>query len=189
MKRHLIAALIVFVLGMGAMWGIAKYLNKRDAGGLTPGFELMNQLETQGLAEFSFKTLDGASHDIREFEGHLVVMNFWASWCAPCIEEVPSLIKLVDRFGGRVKLIAVSGDSELQDIEVFLKSFPGLKREHIYLVFDEDKSIMQRFNVLRLPESFVFGTDLKLERKIVGTIDWFTEDAVAYVEELLSDKD
>ncbi len=186
MKKHLIASLIVFILGLFSIWGIAKYINSKNSQTFTPTFELIKELEEKGLHSFQFTDLDGVKTDVSSFAGQIVIINFWASWCAPCIEEVPSLIKLVEHFKGRVKLVAVSGDSELKDIEVFMKSFPELKRQNIYIVFDQDKSIMQRFGVNRLPESLIFGTNLKLEKKIVGTIDWYNPDSIAYTEELLA---
>lgn len=185
MKKHLIASLIVFILGLVSIWGISEYINSKNSQAFTPTFELIKELEEKGLHNFSFTDLDGVKTEVDSFAGQVVIVNFWASWCAPCIEEVPSLIKLVEHFKGRVKLVAVSGDSELKDIEVFMKSFPELKRQNIYVVFDQDKSIMQKFGVSRLPESLIFGTSLKLEKKIVGTIDWYNPDSIAYTEELL----
>lgn len=188
MKKHLIASLVVFILGLTSIWGITQYINSKNSQAFTPTFELIKELEERGLRNFEFTNLDGVLTNVDSFSGQVVIVNFWASWCAPCIEEVPSLIKLVEHFKGRVKLVAVSGDSELKDIEVFMKSFPDLKRQDIYVVFDKDRTIMQKFGVNRLPESLIFGTSLKLEKKIVGTIDWYNPDSVAYTEELLGKK-
>jgi thiol-disulfide isomerase/thioredoxin len=114
-------------------------------------------------------------------------VNFWASWCGPCIEEVPSLIKLLKTFPNELELIAISGDSNQADIDSFMKSFPEMKTlPNIHVVWDADKSLAQKYQIFRLPESFLLDKDLKLIKKISGTIDWHTEDAIAYIKQVIT---
>lgn len=185
MKKHLIAAGIVFVLGLLSIWGITNYLNSKNSQAHTPTFELIKDLEENGLVDFDATDIYGKKAILYNTSEEVVIVNFWASWCAPCIEEVPSLIKLVEQYKGKIKLVAISGDSNLSDIEVFMKSFPKMKADNIYIVFDEDKSLLRKFGVNRLPESMIFGKSKKLEKKVVGTIDWFNADSMAYMDELL----
>lgn len=74
-------------------------------------------------------------------------------------------------------------------MEVFLKSFPGLLNPNVDLVWDEGHKIMEKFGVERLPESFVSRANHKLAKKISGSIDWFSPDAVDFMDKLLTDKD
>lgn len=184
MKQHLKAfAVVVVVAGLG-LWGYVHFMNAR----LTQkpaSMVTMEQMEKEGVPNFSYKDLAGNTYELASLKGKIVILNFWASWCGPCVEEVPSLIKLIQEFKGEVQLIAVSGDSNKEDIEIFLKSFPELKGANIAIVYDEDRSVMKRFDVARLPESMVLDKDHKLVKKLVGSIDWYNKDSVAYMNTIL----
>ncbi len=184
MKQHLKAFAIVTALALAGLWAYTQFVNQRLKG--TPSdYSNLESMERDGVPNFTAKTMEGMEFDLESYRGKVIILNFWASWCGPCIEEVPSLIKLVQEFKGQVQLIAISGDSKVDDIEVFMKSFPEMKGKNIHIVFDEDRSLMKRFQVARLPESLVLNSDLKLVKKIVGSIEWYNEDSVAYIESLL----
>lgn len=183
--QHLKAIIIVVILGALAYWGFNTLFGEKNT--QRPSYVSMELFEKEGVPDFHFVNLGGQKRNLKEFEGKVVILNFWASWCGPCIEEVPSLIKLVEEFKGRVKLITISGDSSRSDIDVFMKSFPGMNNPNIQNVWDEDRSLMQMFDVARLPESMVLGKDHKLVKKLVGSIDWYNADSIAYMDSLLSD--
>jgi cytochrome c biogenesis protein CcmG, thiol:disulfide interchange protein DsbE len=182
-----IKALVVtsILIGLFVYWWVS-FKERVDAP--LARHELIDQLETVGVPSFNTATIEGNSVVLKELSGKLIILNFWASWCAPCIEEIPSLIKLVKEFKGEVKLVAVSGDSNLEDINVFLKSFPELKAENIYIVWDKDQVIAQQYGIDKLPESFVIGKDFKLVKKIIGTINWYTPDSIEYLKFLINKK-
>lgn len=185
MKKHLYALLVIGVLAVGAVWAFNTfYAIKLQE--VPETVRTLESMETQGAPNFKSKELNGKYFELFELKGKLVILNFWASWCAPCIEEVPSLIKLVNEFKGEVQLIAISGDSSLDDIEIFLKSFPELRNVNIKVVWDEDRSLMRQFQVSRLPESLVLNKEQKLVKKIVGTIDWYNADSIAYMKSLVT---
>lgn len=143
--------------------------------------QLLEQLETHGLGTLEGKKLDGSSFSSKDLkESSILVVNFWASWCGPCIEEVPSLIQLVQK-NSRIQVIAISQDSSLEDIQAFLKSFPGFKNSQIHILWDEDRKLMGRFRSERLPESFVFNSKGKLVKKVVGSIDWASPSALEFL--------
>jgi thiol-disulfide isomerase/thioredoxin len=148
--------------------------------------DLIQRMETEGVPNFSGKTLNGSQLQVADFKGKVVIINFWASWCAPCMEEFPSLVKLLQTFGSDLVLLAVSQDSEESDIVSFLKSFPDLQgKPNIFIVTDYDNKIAAQFKTDRLPESYIVGKDGMLKKKIIGTIDWATEDAEKYLRALL----
>jgi cytochrome c biogenesis protein CcmG, thiol:disulfide interchange protein DsbE len=146
--------------------------------------EFVTRLEKEGAVNFKFKTISGVEKQLSEFNGKVVILNFWASWCGPCIEEIPSLISLVKELKGDLVLIAVSGDENLEDLNSFLKSFPEIKSENIYVVWENQKEILKMYNVERLPESYIFNSNMKLAKKIIGSIDWHTADSIEYLKQL-----
>lgn len=184
MKQHLKALLVIIIIATVGTWAFKTYYVSKlqEAPGTITSLEGM---ERDGAPNFVAKDFAGSSFELKELSGKVVILNFWASWCAPCIEEVPSLIKLVKEFKGDVELIAVSGDSSKEDIDVFLKSFPELRGANIRVVWDEDRSLMKQFQVSRLPESLVLNREQKLAKKLVGSIDWYNQDSISYMKSLL----
>lgn len=138
------------------------------------------------LPEFSAQSLDGRTLKSSDYAGKLLIVNFWASWCGPCVEEVPSLVKLAKGMKDQLRILAISSDSSLEDINVFLKSFPEFQGPAIDVVFDggQNMALTKLFAVGRLPESFVFDGQGRMIRKVVGSIDWASEDAFSYLREV-----
>jgi len=186
MKNHLKAAAVVIVIALVCMLVFIQYNKKNENPEVASAADMQTKFEKDGVESFTMETLDKQKFELGSMKGKLVILNFWASWCGPCVEEVPSLIKLVKEFKGEVQLIAVSGDSSEEDINIFLKSFPELKNENIKIVWDQDRSIMKKFNVTRLPESMILDKQHKLIKKIVGSIEWYNEDSKTYVKSTLA---
>lgn len=189
MNKHLRALLIVGGLAVLIVVGVLAYKGQNRIDGETGGEAgAQKQIKLkEPLPEFSAKTIAGKDIQLSQFKGKVVVVNFWASWCGPCVEEVPSLIKLMQAFPKDLELIAISGDSNQADIDSFMKSFPEMKTQpNIHVVWDADKSLSQKYQIYRLPESFLLNKELKLIKKISGTIDWHTEDAVAYIKQVIN---
>lgn len=182
---HLRAIIVVVVLILVGWLGFKVWRAAPSTSEIVQENHTIDEMEKDGLPDFSAKNLFGKEINLKSYSGQVIVLNFWASWCTPCVEEVPSLIKLVKAYRGKIHLFAISGDNSKEDIEIFLKSFPELKDENIDIIWDEDHTLMKKYGVARLPESFVGNKDLKLAKKLVGSIDWYTSDAKAYIEGLL----
>jgi cytochrome c biogenesis protein CcmG, thiol:disulfide interchange protein DsbE len=182
MSAHLKA--IIGVLFAGTVFGLAFWGLYKPTVKQGPVIDLIEQMKEEGVPLFKMETLFGRSFDLKEFKNEVLIINFWASWCEPCIAEVPSLISLVEKMKGKVTLIAVSTDSYRSEIAAFLKSCPGIKKDKIHLLWDEKKTLMTSYGVNRLPETFVVGRGLKLSRKIVGAIDWEHPETIQYFNKL-----
>lgn len=132
----------------------------------------------QPAPDVVFTKPDGTKIALRDLKGKVVLLNFWASWCGPCFDEFPSLLDLVETFGGQIVLIAVSNDSDPKEIGKFIRLFSpkGQKQfqnPHVHLVWDERSAISQKqFGVLRFPETLLLDSQLKMVKKIVGPTDW-----------------
>jgi thiol-disulfide isomerase/thioredoxin len=162
----------------GVMWWVVGGRSSRGGSVAAQGIET--------LPSFTAPSLDGRTLRSSDYAGKILIVNFWASWCGPCVEEVPSLVKLSKAMPDRLRILAISSDTVLEDVHVFLKSFPEFQRPGIDLVFDGGQSLIltKLFGVGRLPESFVFDGQGKMVRKVVGTIDWASEDAIGYLSEI-----
>ncbi|MCX7978269.1 MAG: TlpA family protein disulfide reductase [Bdellovibrionaceae bacterium] len=180
----MVALIVVVLVGSAIISGVLVYERSRLPG-QELSFSLQEKFENEGLPDLQVVDFWGKSFSSRSFKGLVVVWNFWASWCSPCVEEVPSLLKLARLWPDKLKVIFISGDNSREDIEVFLKSFPRL-RDSI-LIWDQDRSIANLFGVSKLPETFIAGKDGRLRKKVVGSVDWASEDAKSYFESLVSE--
>jgi cytochrome c biogenesis protein CcmG, thiol:disulfide interchange protein DsbE len=188
-NRTLKAALITGGLFFILFWGWLKLDDIYSTQAAPTSFEVVNFLENN-----DFKTLPGLEfRDLKLskvnieplIKDKIVIVNFWASWCEPCAQEFPSMVKLVNQYAGKVVILAPSHDSNLEDIETFAKAFELDRVAGIYLFWDKDLAAGKAFQVNKLPESYIFGRDGKLLRKVVGTRDWFNEDARLYFDSLV----
>lgn len=179
-KNYLLLAGIVLLLGGISVWVIIDRLP--DWMGTTKNQHLfIDQLEQVGAIDFDSKNLEGQSFSLSQFKGKLVILSFWASWCAPCVEEFPSMVSLLKKYPDQVVMVAVSSDYSREDIDVFFKSLNlSEKLPNLYVTWDPDHLISQKYEVQRLPESFILGKDQKLLRKVVGSIKWDDQDAMSF---------
>lgn len=187
MNRHLRA--LTIVAGIAILVGVAVFVSLKSREDVAAESDTASSpIQVNSVfADFEAKTLEGKGIRLSQFHGKLVVVNFWASWCGPCVEEMPSLIKLVKAFPQDLELIAISGDSTREDIESFLKSFPELKTmANIHLVWDETKALSQKYQIYRLPESVLVDQQQRAIKKVAGSINWAADDAFQYVRQLVA---
>ena len=188
MTKRLKAALITLGLFLFLLAGWLKLSDSYSTDKLPDSFEVMSFLENNhfvDLPNFKLYDLKSEAVDLSELpKDKVYILNFWASWCDPCAEEFPSMVKLVKAYPKDVIILAVTNDSEKKDIEVFAKAFDLDKHPNIRIYWDKDRRLANLFKVEKLPDSFVFNRQGRLDRKVVGTRDWATPDAMSYFKTL-----
>jgi thiol-disulfide isomerase/thioredoxin len=121
---------------------------------------------------------------LSDFRGKLVVLNLWATWCEPCLREMPSLERLQSRLGNRAAVLAVSEDrGGSKVVEPFIAKL-GLKGVKIYL--DPNSQVGHAFGVQGLPTSFVIDRDGKAIGRVEGAAEWDSPKILAVLEPLLA---
>ena len=144
---------------------------------------ILNEMEKTGVPDFQLPDLKGVDHKLSQYRGKVVVLNFWASWCAPCVKEFPSLQRLADHFKGKLIVIAVSHDRNRDDLDSFVEAM-GKESQNFQILWDKDRSVGDKYGTEVLPETFIIGTDQKLVRKIAGEDDWDSPLAIRFFEEM-----
>lgn len=187
MASYLKSTIVVLALGALLVWAFSVWKERSRATDAERRLTLVDRLETQGLPDLKLQDLSGRTFNSGDYQGKVVLLNFWASWCAPCLEEFPSMLKLVKAMKGKMVLLAISQDSQESELQAFLKTFPeAAKIPEVYVVWDKELETARQFQVDRLPESFLMDGKGRLAKKIVGSIEWFTPDSVKYVQSLLA---
>ncbi|HNQ92902.1 MAG TPA: TlpA disulfide reductase family protein [Alphaproteobacteria bacterium] len=180
--------LIVLALAIVAGFLLTIWLD--DSG---PPAQQAAQQSTQDnrapLPVFDITALDGNTYKISDFKGKIVLLNFWASWCAPCVVEFPKLVELAASRDDLI-LIALSNDIDKDKIENFLAKQPDaikekLKSSNIIISRDEGKKITEDlFQTYKLPETILIDRKGRMAEKIVGDTDWTGEELKAKLSKL-----
>ena len=143
------------------------------------------------LPEFTFTTTTAKEHSSHDFEGKTILLNFWATWCTPCIAEFPDLITLANENPDQIVFLALSVDENPQSIDPFFKRFkPEIQEtlnqsENIIIGLDTEKKISQdMFGTVMYPETFIIAPDLTIRKKVAGVTDWTGEDIKMLIKQL-----
>ena len=129
-------------------------------------------------------TLDGKQLDLRDLKGRVVLVNFWATWCDPCREEMPSFQRLRDKLKGRAfEVITVNYGEAPAKIQ------PFLDRWHIDLpvLLDRDKDAAGAWHAGGLPMTFLVDARGQVRYSAFGECDWSTGEPLRTVESLLAE--
>jgi len=128
-------------------------------------------------------TVKDADHSVTlsEFRGKVVVLNFWATWCPPCVEETPSLVQMQQRMKDKgVVVLAVSVDADADAYHRFLKDH-GV---NLLTVRDADQKSNALYGTIRFPETYVIDRKGTVRRKFIGPVDWTSPDITDYLSKL-----
>lgn len=134
-------------------------------------------------ADFTLPDMKGAQHTLSELRGKIVFLNLWATWCPPCIAEMPSIETLHRRFRDRdLVVLAVSEDANgVEAVQPFVDQL-GLS---FTILLDTEGSVSPRYGVTGFPETFVIGRDGRVIEHFVGPTDWASAARINYFETLL----
>ncbi|MFQ5617033.1 MAG: TlpA disulfide reductase family protein, partial [Anaerolineales bacterium] len=137
----------------------------------------------QPLSDFTLPDLQGNRVQLSALRGKVVFINVWATWCPPCIEEMPTMQRLYDRFHNRgLEVLAISIDAlGTQVVAPFMQkyrlTFPAL--------LDPEGTIERLYHTSGVPESFIVDKRGRLVEKVVGPRDWTHPQVIALFERLL----
>lgn len=130
--------------------------------------------------EFSVQDSD-RKVSLDQFRGQIVVLNFWATWCPPCLEELPSLMTMQDRMRGRgVVVVGVSIDVDQDAYHRFLKQ-QGI---NFLTVRDPQQKVAGLYGTTGWPETYIIDRQGVLRRKFVGAVDWNEPEVVQFLSRL-----
>lgn len=176
-RRRALAALAASVAVLSTGLPLAAFAKGGNAkfspwkGGSTPALVL--------------KDTRGRTFDLAAYRGQVVLVNFWATWCEPCIEELPSLEALQDRMKGKAfALLTVNMEESDAKVGRFLQS-TLLQEDSLTVLYDRFGTAAKEWKARMLPASFLVGPDGRIRQTLVGAADWTSTDIVTQIERLL----
>jgi len=133
----------------------------------------------------ALKELNGTAHDLARYRGKVVLVNFWATWCEPCRDEMPSIQKLREKLAGQpFAVLAVNVDEPESRVSGFLEK----TKLDLTVVLDPGKSVTKAWNARILPASYIVGRDGRVRYSVVGDIDWSDAHVLKIVADLMREK-
>jgi peroxiredoxin len=117
---------------------------------------------------------------LSNFRGQVVMLNFWASWCPPCVEETPSMIAMQEQMRGRITILAVSTDA---DRDAYLK-FLREEKTNFLTVRDGEQKSNRLYGTTAFPETYIIDREGVVRRKFIGPVDWTKPDIIQYLSSL-----
>lgn len=131
---------------------------------------------------FLLNNLEGGQTALSDFSGKLILLNFWATWCKPCRDEMPAMQRLWEKYRDRgLVVIAISADKKPRAVKTYIEkhslSFPVL--------LDASGYIRTKYEVIVLPMSYLIAADGKLSGRLTGVRAWDSQQAFDLIEELL----
>lgn len=119
--------------------------------------------------EFTLRDMDGERHSLADYRGKVVVLNFWATWCPPCREEMPSMERAREALEGEpIEIVAINVGEDEDTIFTFTADYPV----NFPLLLDEAADVIEDYGVVGLPTTFVIGPSGRIHHRIVGTREW-----------------
>lgn len=129
----------------------------------------------------------GAETSLAAYQGEVMVLNLWATWCAPCVEEMPTLGALQRRFEGRINVIPISVDGEGQRARAEAQ-LAELSDGSLPFLIDITRGVLFDVGAPGMPVTIIYDREGQERARLAGGADWDGEEAVALVEAVLAEE-
>jgi peroxiredoxin len=175
LMRNLV--LVVVIVLVGASVYLVSSSSSR------PPSEWVKSVAVGDLApDFQLEDTKGNKVPLSDLRGKVVLVNFWATWCPPCLEEMPSMERLNEVLAGDdFIMLAINAEENGRSVvPAFLE-----KTNYTFPILYDDKGTVQKlYGVYKFPESFIVGKDGKVVEKIIGPLDWSSLKTITYLKGL-----
>lgn len=150
--------------------------------------DMSGGLEGQLAPDFELTNAAGQKVTLAQYRGKLVFLNFWATWCEPCKEEMPSMERLYQKMQGRpFEILAVSLDNQPESAVPAFFEKTKIKVSFPVLQGDGQGIAKKKYQTTGVPESFIIGADGKVVKHVIGSYEWDSEQIIEYFETLMKE--
>ena len=155
---------------------------------LVPGSIFSSSGEALSIAalprlEFSLTDLNHHERTLDEFKGQVVLVNFWGSWCAPCLEEIPALQRLAERLHGKAfQIVAIN----VAEDELLVRAVGQRLHINFPVLRDWDSTVFKRWGGTMLPTTYLLDGQGMIRDRILGSLEWDSREIVERLESLIA---
>jgi len=143
----------------------------------------MNKVEMENISSFNLKTLNNNYMDLDELRGSYVLVNFWATWCKPCVREIPSLNNLYNKFktNDKFKMVAINIGQNKDVVNKFVKNISSID---FIILLDENISLTE-WGVQAIPTTFLLNDKGKIIYKVEGERKWDSPEFISFINSII----
>jgi len=136
--------------------------------------------------EFSLPDLKDTTRTLADYHGKIVVVNFWASWCPPCIYEMPALERLKQKLNEQpFEIVTINVDEQKYKVWKFVK----LINFGLPVLLDERKDTFNSWGASVLPTSFLLDQEGHIRYRVQGDLEWDSEEVISLIKELINEEE
>lgn len=184
----LLAYALILAVGAALCWHFFAALPeaaRRERAGPCLALEAVE--DRRAAPGFALSDRKGRTHKLSDYRGHLVMLNFWATWCPPCVEEAPALEALARAFEGRgLAVLAVSVDDGWEEVDGFVGGGGfGTETPKLTVLLDTPRKVTQGFGTSKFPETYLVDREGRVLYRFINKRDWSGALAQACVASLL----
>ncbi len=133
----------------------------------------------------AIQDIAGAETSLAALTGQVMVLNLWATWCAPCMQEMPTLAELQRRYQGRVRVVPISVDSE-RDRQKAQRELERLSAGALPFLIDVSRGVLFDVRSTGMPTTIVYDREGREVARLAGGADWSSEEAYALIDAVLA---
>lgn len=183
MIRHGFKRLSFLLLLTFWPWSVQSLAAQEIDYKLVPNLQPMN--DSSPTRDFTLPDQAGNKLSLKDFRGKLLMLNFWASWCAPCREEMPAIERLYQEFQNKgFVILGVNVRDKREDALAFIKEF----KVTYPVVFDPTGRWLLAYGAWGLPNTYLIGPQGEGLARTSGHADWYSPGARALIQALLNEK-
>lgn len=136
------------------------------------------------LPDFTLIDMSGNKHTLSSYKGRVVMVNFWATYCGPCIKELPSMTRLKQKLGDKsFEILAIDMAEEKSDIEAFMQRHDI--KVNFPILLDMEGNVIEQWMVSAVPSTFIVDTSGKIRYTYYGGLEWDSEEVIADIKGLM----
>lgn len=136
-------------------------------------------------AALQLKDIAGRMHNLGDYRGQVVLVNFWATWCPPCRAEMPSMWKLQNAFRGKpFRILAVNMAETDAEVNTFL---PDRMKQDFVVLMDRDGAALKNWKVFAFPTSFIIDKRGRVRYGLFGATEWDSKENQKLIETLINE--
>ena len=136
------------------------------------------------LPDFTLTDMQGNSHTLSDYQGKVVMLNFWATYCGPCIKEMPSMQRLKEKMAGKpFTILAVDMAEEPADVSAFLAKHKI--KVDFPLLLDPNGEVVEQWMISAVPTTFILDPGGKIRYALFGGLEWDNDEVIATLNGLM----